>query len=411
MKHGSLFSGIGGIDLGFEMAGIETSWTCELDDWANGLLEKRFPNATHYRDVQEIGKDNLESVDIISGGFPCQDISTAGKGAGLDGKRSGLWFEMWRIICELQPRWVLIENVANLANKGGSRVLHDLAEAGYDAEWQVISARDVGARHLRKRLWIIAYKRELFNSIKQGLQGQLHSFEGESGNKVRGERIAENSIQGGSSNLPNSTKQRLQRHRRNSSLQIENVAKKSIQGGSSQFSDTKSVPGRNELRETCGTERGQSEIFSSKNATSSAKNKDRFIGGENELSNSKSSRRRRGSSQECRDEQKGKFQQEEQKRSSIRSEVKRCNNVSTQTTSEGGAKQNIKRQDNRDGKFRIKAFERLKDEPRLDRVAYGLSQKVDRYNDRVKGLGNAVVPQIPYQLGKRIITLNNLLEE
>ena len=329
MKHGSLFSGIGGIDLGFEMAGIETSWTCEIDDWANGLLQKRFPNATHYRDVQEIGKDNLESVDIISGGFPCQDISTAGKGAGLDGKRSGLWFEMWRIICELQPRWVLIENVANLANKGGARVLHDLAEAGYDAEWQVISAKDVGARHLRKRLWIVAYKRELFNTPEQGFQGQLHSTSRESGNSVRGERIAKNSLQGGSS----------------------------------------------------------------------------------QLSNSESSRRRRGSSQECGDEQKGKFQQEEQKGSSVRSEVERCDNVSTQTTSKGRAKQNIKRQDNRDGKFRIKAFERLKDEPRLDRVAYGLSQKVDRYNDRVKGLGNAVVPQIPYQLGKRILTLNNLLEE
>jgi DNA-cytosine methyltransferase len=358
-----LFSGIGGIDLGFEMAGIETTWTCELDDWANGLLQKRFPNATHYRDVQEIGKDNLESVDIISGGFPCQDISTAGKGEGLDGKRSGLWFEMWRIICELQPRWVLIENVANLANKGGSRVLHDLAEAGYDAEWQVISARDVGAKHLRKRLWIVAYKRELFNSIKQGLQGQLHSFEGESGNKVRGERIAENSIQGGSSNLLNSTKQRLQRHRRNSSLRIENVAKKSIQRGSSELSDTKS------------------------------------------------SRRRGGSSKECRDEQKGKFQQKKQKGSSIRSEVKRCNNVSTQTTSKGRTKQDIEKQNIRDGKFRIETFKILKDEPKLDRVAYGLSQKVDRYNDRVKGLGNAVVPQIPYQLGKRIITLNNLLEE
>jgi len=94
MKHGSLFSGTGGIDLGFEMAGIETTWTCEIDDWANELLQSRFPKANHYRDVQKIGKDNLESVDIISGGFPCQDISTAGKGAGLDGKRSGLWFEM-----------------------------------------------------------------------------------------------------------------------------------------------------------------------------------------------------------------------------------------------------------------------------------------------------------------------------
>jgi DNA-cytosine methyltransferase len=403
MKHGSLFSGIGGIDLGFEMAGIETSWTCEIDDWANGLLQKRFPNATHYRDVQEIGKDNLESVDIISGGFPCQDISTAGKGAGLDGKRSGLWFEMWRIICELQPRWVLIENVANLANKGGARVLHDLAEAGYDAEWQVISAKDVGARHLRKRLWIVAYKRELFNSIKQGLQGQLHSFEGESGNKVRRERIAENSIQGGSSNLPNSTKQRLQRHRRNSSLRIENVAKKSIQRGSSELSDAsnKRLPGqlhnaKMQNRDEVGGGRTSKKTLQTRSS---------------ELSDTKSSRRRGGSSKECRDEQKGKFQQKKQKGSSIRSEVKRCNNVSTQTTSKGRTKQDIEKQNIRNGKFRIETFKILKDEPELDRVAYGLSQKVDRYNDRVKGLGNAVVPQIPYQLGKRIVTLNNLLEE
>lgn len=329
MTHGSLFSGIGGIDLGFEMAGIETTWTCEIDDWANGVLQKRFPNATHNRDVKEIGKDNLESVDIISGGFPCQDISTAGKGAGLDGKRSGLWFEMWRIICELQPRWVLIENVANLANKGGSRVLHDLAKAGYDAEWQVISARDVGAKHLRKRLWIIAYRKEISDTLCEGFQGQLHSSKVQDRNEVRGEWTDESSLQRGSS----------------------------------------------------------------------------------KLSDTESSRHRRGSSQECRDEQKGQLQQEKQKGSSIWSEVERCDNVSTQTTSKRRTKQDIERQDNRDGKFRIETFERLKDEPRLDRVAYGLSQKVDRYNDRVKGLGNAVVPQIPYQLGKRIITLNNLLEE
>ena len=151
MTHGSLFSGIGGIDLGFEMAGIKTSWTCEIDDWCHTLLKERFPDAKHYRDIMEINKKSLQRVDIISGGFPCQDISTAGKGAGLDGKRSGLWFEMYRIIRELRPKWILIENVANLTNKGGVRVLQDLAEAGYDAEWQVISARDVGARHLRKK--------------------------------------------------------------------------------------------------------------------------------------------------------------------------------------------------------------------------------------------------------------------
>jgi DNA (cytosine-5)-methyltransferase 1 len=378
MKHGSLFSGIGGIDLGFEMAGIETTWTCEIDDWANELLQSRFPKANHYRDVQKIGKDNLESVDIISGGFPCQDISTAGKGAGLDGKRSGLWFEMWRIICELQPRWVLIENVANLANKGGSRVLHDLAKAGYDAEWQVISARDVGGRHLRKRLWIIAYRQDISNSLCERFQGQLYSSKGKDRNEVRGEWTNQSSIQG---------------------------------------RDTK-------------------------------------------LSHAESSRYRGGSSKECGDKRKGELQSKEQKGSSIRSKTKRCNNSSTQRRREdaelsnpnsnrcedtpitikkdsknssrekhiqrdnsskpsgnvsranGGGEKGISKRKNQEvRKFKIETFEILKNEPRLDRVAYGLSQKVDRYNDRVKGLGNAVVPQIPYQIGKRIIMLNNLLEK
>ena len=140
MKHGSLFSGIGGIDLGFEMAGIETVWNCEIDEWCRDLLKKRFPDATQYDNVETIGKHNLEPVDIISGGFPCQDISVAGKGEGLDGKRSGLWFEMHRIISELRPRFALIENVQLLTKRGGTRVLSDLAEIGYDAEWQIISA-------------------------------------------------------------------------------------------------------------------------------------------------------------------------------------------------------------------------------------------------------------------------------
>jgi len=361
MKHGSLFSGIGGIDLGFEMAGIETTWTCELDDWANGLLQKRFPNATHHRDVQEIGKDNLESVDIISGGFPCQDISTAGKGAGLDGKRSGLWFEMWRIICELRPRWVLIENVANLANKGGSRVLHDLAEAGYDAEWQVISARDVGGKHLRKRLWIIAYRKEISNTLCKRFQGQLHSSKGEDRNEVRGKWTDKSSVQTRNPEISNSSKQRLQRHRRNSSLQIENIAKKSLQRGGSKLSDTKS------------------------------------------------SRHRGGSSEQCK-VKKGKLQQNQQERTKVGSKTKRCS-TKLSKSKQRGPKQCIEGEDRTNGEFRIETFEILKNEPRLDRVAYGLSQKVDRYNDRVKGLGNAVVPQIPYQLGKRIMQLNKMIDE
>jgi DNA-cytosine methyltransferase len=326
MKHGSLFSGIGGIDLGFEMAGIETTWTCEIDDWANGLLQKRFPNAKHYRDVQKIGKNNLESVDIISGGFPCQDISTAGKGAGLDGKRSGLWFEMWRIICELRPRWVLIENVANLANKGGSRVLHDLAKAGYDAEWQVISARDVGGRHLRKRLWIIAYRQDISNSLCERFQRQLYSSKGEDRNEVRGEWIDKSSLQTRNPEISDTLCRELEGHSRNTKRKDRNTIRR-------------------------------------------------------------------------RDNSKSVVQRRDTKP------------FNTKTTSKRRTKQDIERQDNRDGKFRIQTFEILKNEPRLDRVAYGLSQKVDRYNDRVKGLGNAVVPQIPYQLGKRIMQLNKMIDE
>lgn len=331
MKHGSLFSGIGGIDLGFEMADIKTSWTCEIDDWANELLQKRFPNAKHYRDVQKIGKDNLESVDIISGGFPCQDISVAGKGAGLDGKRSGLWFEMWRIISELRPRWVLIENVANLLNKGGIRVLQDLAEIGYDAEWQIISARDVGARHFRKRLWIIAYRQEISNNLCRELERYDWNSKGKNRDTTR---------------------------RRNDS-------KSSIQRRDIEFSNT-----------DCNKHNGRTIRKSGEKSIRGIHSKE-----------------------------------EEQTSYDLWSKTSRCSNVSSQATSKRRTNQDIERQDNRNGKFGIQTFEILKNEPRLDRVAYGLSNKVDRYKDRVQGLGNAVVPQIPYQIGKRLKYLNDLLNK
>jgi DNA (cytosine-5)-methyltransferase 1 len=157
MIHGSLFSGIGGFDLGFERAGIETIWQVEIDDYCRRVLERHFPSATRYTDIRECGKHNLAPVDIISGGFPCQDISNAGKRVGIDGERSGLWSEYARIIRELRPRYVVVENVAALLNRGMERVLGDLAACGYDAEWQSIRASDVGAPHRRDRIWIVAH--------------------------------------------------------------------------------------------------------------------------------------------------------------------------------------------------------------------------------------------------------------
>ncbi len=152
---GSLFSGVGLIDLGLSWAGLRTRWLAEVDPYASAVLSARFPGIPNLGDVRSVRAP--ESVDVICGGFPCQDLSVAGKRRGLAGARSGLWSEYARIIGEVRPRAVLIENVARLLSAGADRVLGDLAALGYDAEWDVLSAASVGAPHLRERLWIVAW--------------------------------------------------------------------------------------------------------------------------------------------------------------------------------------------------------------------------------------------------------------
>ena len=156
-SNGSLFAGIGGFDLGFERAGIRTVWQVEIDPYCRRVLEKHFPNAQRFTDIRECGSHNLPTVDILSGGFPCQDISNAGKRVGIDGERSGLWSEYARIIRELRPRFVVVENIAALLGRGMERVLGDLAACGYDAEWDCFRASEFGAPHQRERLFVIAY--------------------------------------------------------------------------------------------------------------------------------------------------------------------------------------------------------------------------------------------------------------
>jgi len=157
LTFGSLFAGIGGIDLGLERAGMECRWQVEIDPFCQKVLAKHWPDVRRYEDVRKVGAHNLESVDLIAGGFPCQDISNAGRREGIKGKRSGLWFEMLRVICELRPEYILVENVAALLIRGMGTVLGDLAENGYDAEWARIPASGFGAPHLRYRVFIVAY--------------------------------------------------------------------------------------------------------------------------------------------------------------------------------------------------------------------------------------------------------------
>ncbi len=211
MRVLDLFSGIGGFSLGLERAGMRTVAFCEIDPYCRRVLARHWPDVPCYDDVRTLTAARLAAdgivkivadtttslrrshtrgmgesegaeggktsgwrlregngragndgpttcgVDVICGGFPCQDISTAGQGAGITGERSGLWTEYARIVGELRPRYVIVENVAALLGRGLSTVLGDLAALGYDAEWHCIPASAVGAPHRRDRVWIVAY--------------------------------------------------------------------------------------------------------------------------------------------------------------------------------------------------------------------------------------------------------------
>lgn len=157
MKIGSLFSGIGGIEIGFEEAGFETEWFIEDEPYAQAVLKKRFRKAIIYGDITKIDFRTIPKVQILTGGFPCQDISNAGKRSGIEGSRSSLWKYYLKAISEIRPRFALIENVSALLGRGLSVVLCDLAKIGYDAEWYSVPASAVGANHQRDRIFIIAY--------------------------------------------------------------------------------------------------------------------------------------------------------------------------------------------------------------------------------------------------------------
>lgn len=201
---GSMFAGIGGLELGFESTGrFETKWQVEIDDYANQVLSKHWPSVARWKDVKTFPPRPLADwqCDVIAGGFPCQDLSVAGKGAGLVGERSGLFREIIRVASIIKPRAIVLENVAALYARGLDVVLGELAQIGYDAEWHCVSAASVGAPHRRDRVFIIGYL--------------AHSISTRAGNKDRTtrrqKRKATNALkpatlrQGNGQNLPKGT--------------------------------------------------------------------------------------------------------------------------------------------------------------------------------------------------------------
>ncbi|WP_254513866.1 DNA cytosine methyltransferase [Anatilimnocola floriformis] len=163
MNYLDLFSGIGGFALAARWAGLtfENHFNSDIDEYCNRVYAHHFPEAIQLGDITKINGNELKEKYggewIITGGFPCQDVSSAGKKRGITAERSGLWSEYARLISELKPQACIIENVRGLFNRGFQRVLNDLANCGYDAEWRTLRACDYGLPHNRQRVWIVAY--------------------------------------------------------------------------------------------------------------------------------------------------------------------------------------------------------------------------------------------------------------
>ena len=183
MTLGSLFSGIGGIDLGFQRAGFEIAWQVEIDEFCRKVLAKHWPDTRRHDDVKTFPPTDPSEwkVDVIAGGFPCQDISNAGRREGIGGKRSGLWSEFARIVREIGPKIVVIENVPAIFDRGIDRVLCDLAAIGFDAEWGILPASSVGSPVKRERFFGVCCrtgteKVPVFSESASERSGQLRRF-------------------------------------------------------------------------------------------------------------------------------------------------------------------------------------------------------------------------------------------
>lgn len=166
IKIASLFAGIGGFDLGITRAIDKTTdytartiWQCEIDTYCQSILKRHWPHATLYPDIRTINPDTIEQPDIILSSFPCQDISCAGKGEGINGKNTGLYWHAHQLIKTIRPSIIIMENVPAITwrGRGGIDVIESLADIGYDAEWTIVSAQSRGANHVRKRWFLVAY--------------------------------------------------------------------------------------------------------------------------------------------------------------------------------------------------------------------------------------------------------------
>jgi len=348
---GSIFSGIGGFELGFVWAGLgPVKWQVECDPYCLKILEARWPEDTKTLKKSEsitlnqltssAEKHNLEPVDLICGGIPCQDISVAGPMLGLKGKRSGLWFEMFRIVRELRPRYILLECTPDTPKvRWIEQVLCDFASIGYDAEWTTISAKEVGAPHLRKRVFIVAYPE--VGTLGTGLRESAQT------EKRRG-RFSDSSCEENMAHAQGERKRTVSERQG-----AEGKREADINGCSQRLSDTNSVnedSGRHGAGPVCGKRLSPSRI--------------------------------RGCKQDV-----GVVLQSGLEREGLQGTITRAGCRTVESEFCGMA----------DGVSPW--LDDPADSGKIPRVATGVKDK----NSRLRCLGNAVVPEIPYVIGLWII--------
>lgn len=176
MRIGSLFAGVGGLELGLEWAlECETAWQVEQNEFCRSVLAKWWPDSRRFEKVEDCGAANLAPVDLICGGFPCQDTSAAGKGAGLTGARSGLWFEMARIVAELRPEWVVVENPASGATRWVDAVRSNLEQLDYACLPVPVAASECGASHRRARVFLVAHAENRTEQLRHSPRREVSS--------------------------------------------------------------------------------------------------------------------------------------------------------------------------------------------------------------------------------------------
>ena len=354
MRMLDLFSGIGGFALAAEWTWgneLDIVGFCEIGKYAQKVLQKNFPGVPIHEDITKLNGKDFKNIDLITGGFPCQDISIAGKGEGIEGKRSGLWTEMCRIISEVRPRYAIIENVPMLIHRGLERVLCDLTEIGYDCEWQIIGADDVGAWHRRKRIWIVAYAN----------RNRTEWDKSENGTGRRFEQSGEDDTQRHSLN---SDTNRIRSHQKRININRE------TQLCNKQDSISGPVGG---------------EVSRSKNHR------------QNETADVPNTEYH-GSSPT--DGQREKIESPKQTRTKSIGELKRRSDLQEvpDTIGKRGCGWDTQRQDAENaGELRRSPKHGYWNiEPNVGRVANGVPNRVDR----LKGLGNAIVPQVAYEIMK-----------